>query len=134
MAEFIGKIYKVFYKNDANIFYVGATTYKLLNSRLSAHKCWSKKYPNRKFYKNVIEKGGWDNFEIQMLEECKCKNRCELDKKEEYWISTLNPPLNKNSANYQPEERKDKRKVHMKKYHDEHLVEIKEYKKKHTMS
>lgn len=62
--------------------YIGKTINKL-KIRLYNHKCHKTSYIGRaiKFY-------GWENFKVEILEEC--ANRTELNEREKYWIKTLN--------------------------------------------
>lgn len=62
--------------------YVGITTQKLKN-RLRYHKNNSDTYIGR-----AIKKYGWENFSVEILEECTSPE--ELFEREKYWIKTLN--------------------------------------------
>ncbi len=91
-------IYKIYCKNDyITDFYIGSTTN--LYSRKTSHKsdCNNKKrkHYNRKVYKFIRENGGFENWDFIILENYKCKNKKELNKKEAEYIKKLKPTLNK---------------------------------------
>lgn len=87
-----GKIYKIF--NDlTDDIYVGSTCV-LLSIRMVRHREESKKKPNRLFYKFLIEKEGWDNFRIILIEDYLCDRKEELLQREEYWRKKLKAILN----------------------------------------
>jgi len=70
-----GKIYIVKCKYDDNLIYVGSTIRKL-NRRLADHRC------NKDCSLYQYVKGDWDNFYIELYEECPCNNKKELFKRE----------------------------------------------------
>ena len=84
-----GKIYKLINNESSEILYVGSTC-DTLPKRLGGHKTKSKQYPNRKVYKNIMEKGGWDNVRIVLIEKWPCDERIDLLKRERYWIENCN--------------------------------------------
>lgn len=85
-----GKIYKLVH--DDKVIYVGSTVQQL-NDRLSCHKGTSKLKPDRKIYK-FISNVGWNNVDIQLVENYNCENRNELELRERYYIELLKPDLN----------------------------------------
>lgn len=84
-------IYKLFNINDPKDFYIGHTI-KELSKRLIAHRVEAKIY-NRKLSKRMREVG-LENWDIILLEKYPVTNRIEILKREQYYISTLKPPLN----------------------------------------
>ena len=86
-----GKIYKIVNDIDDKI-YVGSTT-QTLNKRFNRHKSKSKQSQDRTIYKhfNII---GWDHVTIKLIENYVCSCKYELEKRERYWIDTLNSSLN----------------------------------------
>lgn len=87
-----GKIYKLVNNVDDEI-YVGSTV-NLLRYRKKQHKYKSLTWPDRNVYKHLNEIG-WDNVEIILIEYWECKDKCELESRERYWIELLKPSLNK---------------------------------------
>lgn len=61
--------------------YVGKTVNKL-KKRIWVHKCNKNSYIGR-----AIQKYGWENFAVEILEECTAE---ELSEREIFWIKTLN--------------------------------------------
>ena len=101
-------IYKIVC-NDENIksCYVGATTGFV--SRRNQHKmtCHNENAPNHniKLYKFIRENGGWNNWEMVLIEEVSCENKLELSKKEREYMETLEADLNTNKAYITREEK-----------------------------
>ena len=90
-------IYKIYCK-DPNISdcYVGYTIN--LSRRKSQHKisCYdekSRKY-NYKVYEFIRANGGWNNWNVETIEQCSFNNRKEASQRERYWYDTLKPSLN----------------------------------------
>jgi len=87
-----GKIYKLVH--DDKVIYVGSTISKL-NKRFVEHKGKSKRNPDRKIYK-FISNVGWNNVNIELIENFNCNNKKELELRERYYIELLKPDLNHN--------------------------------------
>ena len=93
------KIYKLCCK-DLNIkdIYIGSTS-QLLCKRKSAHKnsCNdeynSKKY-NLKVYNFIRDNGGFNNWDLILLDNVPCNNKEELHSIERTYIDNLKPTLN----------------------------------------
>lgn len=90
-------VYKLVCK-DLNIkdLYVGSTTN--FNNRKRSHKSCctnenSRKY-NYKVYKYIRENGGWDNFEMILIENFPCCSKQDLHARERYWKEELHANLN----------------------------------------
>jgi hypothetical protein len=67
-----------------NYYYIGST----INDpryRLNNHKMDSVKYPNRSVYEH-INQIGWDNVNLDIVEQCPCDDRKELYAKEDEYI------------------------------------------------
>ena len=91
------KIYKICCRDTSieNI-YVGSTIN--FNRRKSEHKkvcnnTNSKEY-NKKAYQFIRDNGGWENWDMILLEGVEVNNRLELHKKEREFIELLKPSLN----------------------------------------
>jgi len=91
-------IYKICCK-DINIkeIYVGSTCN--FNRRRNGHKsmCKSEKgrYYNLSVYQYIRNNGGWDNWDMIMIEQFSCEDKRQLEKRERFWLETLGATLNK---------------------------------------
>ncbi len=93
-------IYKIQCK-DKNIenIYVGQTTN--LQNRMHVHKNHYNNKVNNKLYENMFLNGGFENWEVVILENCEnILNSKELNMREQYWIDLLKPTLNNNLSIY----------------------------------
>lgn len=81
------KIYKIVSK-DTNKIYIGCTSYQELRKRLKSHLVMYKRYTKKKSqnYCTVFEILKYNNARIILIENCKCKNKKELMKREGYHI------------------------------------------------
>lgn len=120
-----GLIYKLCCK-DTNItdFYIGSTT--SFRHRKSQHKsdCNNEKRQNYncKLYNFIRENGGWENWDMILIEYYKCDTKLELEKKEREIIENLKPTLNKSIPT-----RTDKE--YQKQYREDNKEKIKDYDK-----
>ena len=107
-----GKIYRIIsLEPNDNHFYIGSTTQNL-SSRMACHRNDAKRKPNIKVYKHFNSVNF--NCKIDLIEEVICKNKSELDHKEnEYILMYKDDPNCLNSINA----------VHSKKYHEEYYKE-----------
>ena len=90
-------IYEIRCKNPSiKATYIGGT--KNLESRITQHFYNLTQKSKKQFYvyQFITDHGGWDNFEICLLEKVNCKNRQELSMREAEWINKYKPSLNKN--------------------------------------
>jgi hypothetical protein len=91
-------IYKIVC-NDVNIkdLYVGHTTnfVKRKNGHKSDCNNVNSKQYNIYVYQFIRNNGGWDNFNMVIIEKYPCNDRLEASRYERYWIETLNATLNK---------------------------------------
>jgi len=123
-------IYKIVCK-DSTITetYVGNTVN--FNKRKSHHKynCTNKnsKLSNLKVYTFMRENGGWNNWNMVLIEEYPCESRSQAEQRERYWIETLNATLNCVIPSRTKEEYfemyKDKLCQSRKQYYEEHREE-----------
>jgi hypothetical protein len=83
---------------DKNITdsYIGMTTN--FNNRKHIHKydCNNDKTKHLKLYSFINNNGGWDNWDMEIIDRFSCNNKKEANKKEVEWIRHLKPTLNKN--------------------------------------
>ena len=87
-----GKIYKLYYKYNSQIFYIGSTKLELID-RYNNHKRKVNELSKSLLYKTMY-KLGVDNFIIEIIEEYPCTNYIQLLAREQYWIQKLQPSLN----------------------------------------
>lgn len=135
-------IYKICCK-DTSItdIYVGSTT--CMRRRKSSHKTACNNENNKHYHYNVYQfirdNGGWDNWDMVLVEKVNVNDGDELGKEERKWIEQLNAILNKNiptrtRKEYYKEYRennKDKLKEYYKEYSENNKKEILEYQKQH---
>ncbi len=92
-----GMIYKLCCK-DANIteIYVGSTVNKYRRKCEHKRKCNDLNNKTYKFpvYQFIRDNGGFDNWDMVILEEYPAENKNELVWKEREWIELLKPSLN----------------------------------------
>jgi hypothetical protein len=89
-------IYKITDKEEPLEFYIGSTN--RFSSRKSQHKKnvynkVGKKY-RCKLYQYIRGKGGFDNFDMSIIEQGECNDRLFIRNKEQEYINELKPTLN----------------------------------------
>ena len=81
--------------------YIGHTTQFV--SRKNSHKTCCNNPNSKKFnlnvYQYIRENGGWDNFNMIMVEQFTCANVFEAKSKEQSYIKSLHSTLNSNTPN-----------------------------------
>lgn len=88
-------IYKIICKDEKILnTYVGLTIN--FEKRKRTHELNVNNLKKGKLYDVVRENGGWNNWEMIIVEKCCCNNRKEAGIREKYWYETLNADLNKN--------------------------------------
>ena len=105
--------YKIVCKDtDIQDCYVGHTTD--FTSRKYIHKrdCNNKqrKGYNRPLHQFIREKGGWDNFDMVLIDTLKCENSLDARKMERTFIESLNASLNVHKAFSSKEETRERTK------------------------
>lgn len=130
-------IYKIVC-NDLNITdcYVGHTTD--FRKRKAHHKCNAINKKILKVYNFINENGGWDNWQMIMVEKIECVDNLEATARERYWFETLGATLNGNVPNRTQIERitdnhtqiLEKAKEYYEKNKEIHLQKAKEYRDK----
>jgi len=109
-------IYKLESKDkDISDFYIGHTTTSI-NQRENMHRFMSKHKSNCKLYNFINEHGGYDNFQMTILEKYPCNNRIEAREKERELIEVFKPSLNSNLPNQGWKERRKKNIEHYNTY------------------
>jgi hypothetical protein len=88
-------IYKIVCKDSAvTDLYVGHTTD--FRQRLKRHREDCIKHPERKLYNMINNNGGWDNWDMLIIETCSFNNVEEAKQREHYWYENLKANLNHN--------------------------------------
>lgn len=114
-----GKVYKLVNDVDEEI-YVGSTCLPL-RKRMYFHKNDAKKKTDRRVCQH-LDKVGFENVHIILIENFACNSKEELLARERHWIETLKPSLNKvvplrTDAEYR-EAHKDKIHKQQREYHE----------------
>ena len=130
-----GIIYKLCCKNpNIENIYIGSTTN--LKNRKKKHKsdCHNNNQRNYNGYKYefIRDNGGFENWDMIMIEEYCCNSKKELETRERYWIEELKSDLNSvKRPSTTIEELKDNTKEYNKKYRegnkDKLTIKKKEY-------
>ena len=130
--------YKICCKNtDIQDVYVGHTTNWY--NRLYTHKTKCNKENNEAYnlpvYIFIRNNGGWDNFEMVLIEEYSCENKLYATQRERYWVETLHATLNSYIPSRTKKEYYEENKEYLqekkKEYNEENREEITEKRKIH---
>ena len=78
--------------------YVGHTIGFTNRKGIHKHDCNSPKTNHLKLYQTINANGGWDNWEMVEIEVFSCSNKTEARMREDYWVTRIQPTLNKNKA------------------------------------
>jgi len=88
-----GTIYKLCCRNPlVKELYVGST--KNLKTRESMHRSSCKNNFKSNLYNFIREHGGYDNWEMVVLEDYNGSSRLDLLKRERHWLESFNSTLN----------------------------------------
>jgi hypothetical protein len=79
---------------------------------------------NKYAYQFIRNNGGWDNWEIIVVEECNIENKTQLRQRERHWLETLKASLNKCVPARTVQE-------YQKQYQQEHKEQLSEYQKQY---
>ena len=94
-----GIIYMIHHKDDLELYepYIGSTFD--YNKRMREHKSecynYNSKYYNKKLYQHIRENGGWECYEVKIIEYYDCKGKRELEKREDEIMLNFHNRLNK---------------------------------------
>ena len=121
----LGKIYKIIDNTNGNI-YIGSSCLPYLSSRLAVHKIDYKNYlkglrPYITSFK-ILENGDYD---MVLIEECKCDNKMQLHTRERHYIDSLDC-VNKRKPLRTRNEWCEENKEQLIEYHKEYRNEIKD--------
>jgi hypothetical protein len=125
-----GLIYKLCCK-DPNIkeIYIGSTVN--FRNRKSKHKdsCTNLNHEEYNYKKSrfIREHGGWENWEMILVEYYNATDRLDLRKRERYWFDELSAKLN----SVKPYTSEEERKNNEIEYRENHKEEHRQYVKKH---
>ena len=115
--------------------YVGSTTN--FKRRRGAHKCRcnnpNDKAHNLMIYKFIREHGGWENWDMIMVEEFPCDNKLQLHKREREVIEQLTPTLNSEIPSRTQKEHYQDNKEKFKQYREDNKEKSKQYKQQYRL-
>ena len=125
-------IYKLCCKNtDITDIYVGSTTN--FDRRKAQHKSncnnENREGYNIYLYQFIRANGGFQNWDMILIENVNVDNKRDLEKIERKFIDELKPSLNTTTPYRTKDERKEYEKEHSKKYRKENKTKIKEKRK-----
>jgi len=107
------KVYKIWYDDAPDDFYIGSTKHDRLSKRMKQHRTSAKADSNLKIHRLMREKG-ITNFQYVQLASCMVKNKDEQRAFEQRCIDKLSPKLNSIRA-FTKTESENKRKTEMQK-------------------
>ena len=121
-------IYKLVCKDlEVKDLYIGHTTYFTMRKwghKRSSNNEKDKSY-NQKVYKIIRDNGGWDNWEMLIVEYyTECKNTNDARSRERYWYETLSATMNTNRPIITKEEFLEVRKDNAKRYYGDNKEEV----------
>ena len=127
-------IYKLCCKNlDVKEIYVGSTCN--FTKRKNKHKTDSSnlnsKSHNSKVYKFIRDNGGFENWDMVMVEEYPCENIMQKVKRERYWCEELKSELNSISPCRDKKEYRQYKKEKLKEYYQDNKEKLIEYQKEY---
>ena len=120
-------IYKLC-SNDTDItdIYVGSTTnfnYRKYNHKSCCYNEKNRSY-NYNLYKFIRENGGWEEWNMILIEYYPCKTKLELEKKEREIIENLKSTLNNAIPTRTIKEWREENKEYMKKQKEYKLLKV----------
>jgi len=131
-------IYKIVC-NDTNIknVYIGSTTSFRHRKKQHKHSCYNETNNNYNMpvYKFIRENGGWDNFDMILVDYVPCETKLELHKIERTYIEkydlVLNIDIPTRSDKEYYEDNKEKIIQNQKEYYKDNKEKIRQYKKEY---
>lgn len=122
-------IYKIYCEDLPDFIYIGST--KAFRQRKALHKSKVNNQNDVKLYKIIRENGGWDNWNMVIIEECKDFTFIQARIKEEEWREKLKANMNTLRCYITEEQHKQYNRDFSKKYREENKEQVKEYNKKY---
>ena len=108
MTEYQIQVYKIWYADAPDDFYIGSTKLRL-SARMAKHRSKVRSGSTSKLYTLMREKG-INNFEYVLVATCMVRSVDEQRQFEQQLISELKPTLNTNRAFITEEQRKEAQK------------------------
>lgn len=125
-----GKIYRI-ESNQCEKFYIGSTAEPRLCRRLAKHMSNYRDYKAEKpssRYMTSYEILQYNDARIILIESYPCKNKDELQAREEHYLQAFkNQIVNKYAAFLTEQEYKEQKKEYHEKNRDKHLIKMKEH-------
>ena len=90
------KVYKIWWEDEPEEFYIGATKEKGLSYRMRNHRCRARKGGSSRIHSTMRRKGF--DFKYIQLASCEVSNKDESNSFEQQWINKLKPTLNMQNA------------------------------------
>tara|TARA_R110002153_G_scaffold107484_2_gene247582 strand:+ start:1488 stop:2063 length:576 start_codon:yes stop_codon:yes gene_type:complete len=122
-------IYKLCCKNtEIKDIYIGSTTNftrRKHNHKSSCNNINSKSHTQYK-YQFIRDNGGWDNWDMILIEKVNGNDKLELRKKEREYIEKFNSSLNSLISYRNIKEKKQMNKEYLQNYRTEHKEELKD--------
>ena len=122
--------------------YVGSTTNLSKRKPVHKYKCNNErdKAHNLNVYQFIRANGGWDNWDVVVVEEYPCDSKNQLHTRERHHMEPLNATLNKviptrTQKEYQKEYQKEnveKIKARKKEYYQENAEKLKEWREENS--
>ena len=91
------KVYKMWYEDAPEDFYVGSTKYSSLSKRIAKHRSFAQSGGPSLIYRTMREKG-INNIQYVLLGSCMVTDKDEQLAFEQIYIDKLHPTLNSNRA------------------------------------
>ena len=119
---------------SCDFVYFGSTTNFSTRKSQHKHACNNEKCKqyNIKLYETIRDNGGWNNFDMCLVEVYPCKNKQELVIREQFYIDSNRHDMNMCRAHRTKEQHKEELKEYNKIYNQEHQAEHNKYFKKYN--
>jgi hypothetical protein len=121
------KVYKIWWEDTPEDFYIGSTKHDALSKRMSCHRKDAKRGRTPKIQQTMREKGY--DFKYCLIASCMVSNKDEQRLFEQQWIDKLNPTLNDRRAHTTIEQVKQRQKAYKQKPEVKQMA--KEYQKEY---
>ena len=90
-----GYIYCLTHKDTPHIIdYVGSTFTPSRRAAQHKYNCRTGKESHRSIYQHIRDRGGWDNYDMQLIDEDTFSNTKDLVERERNYILAINPLYN----------------------------------------
>ena len=124
------QIYALTCDSEVEFLYIGHTTD--WHMRENAHESCTRNESNRKLYRKIRELG-WENINVEFVEDFPCNNRREAEIREQYWMDMLGATQSANSCRsyVATDQREELKKETFKKWSENNKEHKKEYDKKY---